>query len=1184
MQEKAAGGRRGRHKTALAVLFAVVVGLILALHPAVAPASTASVSGSGLTYVASPGERNVVTFSVASPSGITITDTGTTISAGPGCTSVSPHEVTCASGFLSVDVADQDDIVTLVDVAATVDGGSGSDTLNGGPSDDRLSGGPGDDILNGHEGDDTLVGGSGSDAFNGGGNTVTGTGVGLKDTVDYSDRSSPVTVDIDGVPDDGGTAEGDNVATDIESVIGGSSDDSLIGSASPNFLIGGSGNDVVDGGGEGDFLIGGEGDDILNGGAGADSVDANPFFDAPGDDTLNGGDGNDHLAGRTGADTLNGDGGADALAGGEGDDDLRGGSGDDHLVPDFGSDTVSGDSGDDWIEAGFCGDRFIVICGASEGSDALAGGDGTDSVSYARRQAGVLVTLDGVANDGEAGEGDGVSTIENIGGGDRDDTLSGDDRSNLLDGGQGNDTLNGGAGNDSLIGGLDGADVLNGGAGEDALDGGSGPQGDVFNGGDGIDTADYSSRNDPVTVDLDGKADDGATGEHDNVGPLGDVENIVGGSEFDVLRGNAAVNVLSGGDGDDLLGGGPATDVLIGGPGRDSADYSDHMNAVAVDLDGVADDGELGENENVGIDIEGIRGGAGNDTLIGNEGANTLEGGPGDDLLEAGFGADELIGGTGDDGADYSGRASPVIVDLDGSAGDDGETGEGDTVGADVEDIFGGSGSDTLIGNASGNSLEGGSGDDVLDGGLGDDLLAGGGGDDLADYSTRTGSVAVDLDGAVGDDGELGEGDTVGGDVEDVLGGSGDDVLGGNQSDNLVDGGAGDDLLDGRLGADKLVGGGDLDIVDYSERTSSLTVDLDGALGDDGETGEGDTVGADVEGILGGSGADTLTGNAGDNLLDGGLGADVLVGGGGLDLADYSSRTTSVTVTLDGSAGDGEAGEGDLVGGDVEDVAGGAANDVLVGNAGVNLLLGGPGADALDGGPSFDIFDGGDDDDRIQSRDGAVDLVLCGGGGGDSVVADGPDLVVDCEQVDKPPPIVVTGDATEIGETSATLNGTVNPNGQTTTVYAELGTTSAYGVRSPEVNVGAGTGDLAGTAKTTGLLPGTTYHYRFVATNAAGTSVGTDRTFTTAGTQLSPPPPTRPRVRVTQCRVPNVKGKTLAAARKALNRSHCTTGKVSRVNSKKVRKGRVIAQSPRPGTRLRNRGKVSLVVSRGRKP
>ena len=66
------------------------------------------------------------------------------------------------------------------------------------------------------------------------------------------------------------------------------------------------------------------------------------------------------------------------------------------------------------------------------------------------------------------------------------------------------------------------------------------------------------------------------------------------------------------------------------------------------------------------------------------------------------------------------------------------------------------------------------------------------------------------------------------------------------------------------------------------------------------------------------------------------------------------------------------------------------------------------------------------------------------------------------------------------------------------------------------------------------------------------------------------------------CSVPKVIGKRLAAARLAIAQSHCSTGKVSYVSSRKTAKGRVISQSRRPGRTLPANTKIDLVVSRGR--
>jgi serine/threonine-protein kinase len=65
--------------------------------------------------------------------------------------------------------------------------------------------------------------------------------------------------------------------------------------------------------------------------------------------------------------------------------------------------------------------------------------------------------------------------------------------------------------------------------------------------------------------------------------------------------------------------------------------------------------------------------------------------------------------------------------------------------------------------------------------------------------------------------------------------------------------------------------------------------------------------------------------------------------------------------------------------------------------------------------------------------------------------------------------------------------------------------------------------------------------------------------------------------------VPSVKGKPLAVAKRRIAAAHCRIGRVTRANSKTVRKGRVISQRPRAGRRLLRGSRVNLVVSRGRR-
>lgn len=251
------------------------------------------------------------------------------------------------------------------------------------------------------------------------------------------------------------------------------------------------------------------------------------------------------------------------------------------------------------------------------------GGPGADlmrarTVTYADRTAPVTAIDDGLANDGEAGEGDDVraSTYNSnpvqlhVIGGHGDDHLAGD----IVEGGDGDDDIttrwqaDGGGGADvlsaapvlpygrvELIGGP-GADRLTGGAGNDEFTGG--PGADMVRGGPGTDQLDDlwpTPR--PVRITLDDQPGDGPEGENDDIGA--DVENVSGGSGADTLIGTDAANVLNGGAGDDVIDGRGGDDEissqgpgsrLRGGPGRDriSAPMSADLDLRDGELDYVA--------------------------------------------------------------------------------------------------------------------------------------------------------------------------------------------------------------------------------------------------------------------------------------------------------------------------------------------------------------------------------------------------------------------------------------------------------------------------------------------------------------------------------------------------------------------------------------------------------------------
>ena len=101
------------------------------------------------------------------------------------------------------------------------------------------------------------------------------------------------------------------------------------------------------------------------------------------------------------------------------------------------------------------------------------------------------------------------------------------------------------------------------------------------------------------------------------------------------------------------------------------------------------------------------------------------------------------------------------------------------------------------------------------------------------------------------------------------------------------------------------------------------------------------------------------------------------------------------------------------------------------------------------------------------------------------------------------PPTVSTSPAASVGPTSATLGGSVNPNGRSTSWYVEYGKSTSYGSKSSSHNVGSGTATLTVSAAVTNLAAGVTYHFRLVASSSLGTTRGADATFTTQGGPLA---------------------------------------------------------------------------------
>lgn len=200
-------------------------------------------------------------------------------------------------------------------------------------------------------------------------------------------------------------------------------------------------------------------------------------------------------------------------------------------------------------------------------------------------------------------------------------------------------TVNAGEGDDAAVGG-GGDDDLDGEGGEDVLDGGAGD-----------DEVDGGADNDQIAGGTGNDSLDGGDGDDDASGGDGD----------DVFSGDSGDDSHVGGAGNDTFFGGAGDDDVVGGTGYDTA-FGQATGAppasLTITLDDVANDrmtAPSGEIDNVHADVEGVDNSffgqlsSGDDVLVGNAAANSLNGGSGNDTIEGGTGNDVLSGGGGND-------------------------------------------------------------------------------------------------------------------------------------------------------------------------------------------------------------------------------------------------------------------------------------------------------------------------------------------------------------------------------------------------------------------------------------------------------------------------------------------------------------------------------------------------------
>jgi Ca2+-binding RTX toxin-like protein len=667
-------------------------------------------------------------------------------------------------------------------IAVTLNGSNAVTVTVGGIAEDLIAkienivGGSGADTITGDTFANTFRGGSGADVLDGGGSS---------DTVDFSDKTEAVVLTLNGAVDAlvtiGGTAE--DTVRNIENIIGGSGNDELTGDAFANMFNGGLGADLLDGGAGSDIadysdrtgplvvalaganlatvMIDGVAEDGLRNIENIIGGSANDLFSGDGFQNLfDGRGGNDTVDYSTSikgiAVTLNGAIDATVSVGGAAEDTLRNVE---NVIGTDLSDVVNGDVQANSILGGSGAD----LLRGGGGQDVIDGGIGSDTIDFRDKTAGVVLVLAGAANAiatiGGVAE-DTVRNIEHIFGGSAADTLTGDNNSNTIRGGAGADSLDGGAGMDtadyrdqikSVVVTLDGANpatvrlgglvedtirnienisggsaadtltgdslanVLSGNDGADTLKGGLGN--DVLDGGIGVDIADFLEKTGAISITLNGAANATVVVGGVAEDTIRSVEGILSGSGNDTLIGDAANNMFRGALGADLI---------DGGAGVDTADYREKSTSVNVTLFGGNDSFVFvgGIVEDTVRNIEVVFGGKGNDTLTGDDFANTFNGNEGKDLLSGGGGADTLDGGVASDTANYRDKTASISVTLNGvtfSTVTIGGLAE-DTI-RNIENIWGGTGDDSMIGDLNANLLSGGGGSDTLFGGAGADIF-----------------------------------------------------------------------------------------------------------------------------------------------------------------------------------------------------------------------------------------------------------------------------------------------------------------------------------------------------------------------------------------------------------------------------------------------------------------------------
>lgn len=688
-------------------------------------------------------------------------------------------------------------------------GGSGNDTLTGNALANTLTGGGGNDSLSGAAGNDVYLFNTNSPL---GADSVTdSTGI---DTVSFLDSTSALVM---------------NLGLTTPQVVNGNLTLTLGSAVALENLIGGAGNDFLTGNALNNMLTGGEGNDTYL--IDADSTSGSDRIDetAGGLDTIDFSQTTTQnvaidLA-RTTAQVVNPELTLTLLTGTL-IENVIGGALDD---------TLAGNSLDNTLNGGFGNDTYVFDTDLTLGSDTIIeSAGGVDTLNFSTttprdiavdlsiataQYINAALTLTLSSN----------TTMENVIGGYRNDTLIGNALDNVLNGGGGNDVYFFNT-NTSL-----GSDKVTDTAGINTLSF-AGSTADVV-----VDLARTTAQ--PVNGNLALTLDSATT-----------IDNVTGGAGNDTFVGNSLKNILAGGAGNDtyvfdadLTLGTDTIDESEGG--ADTLTFSSTTTQnVTVDLSKTTSQKvSLGLYLIIlgGDTIENVVGGELDDTLSGNSLDNLLAGGNGNDTYV--FDTDLNLGhdtidesGAGSDTLNFSTTTiRDLTVDLSMAGAQIVNAGLTLTLssGTTIENAIGGSLNDTLIGNSLNNALTGGAGNDTYvfntSTVLGADTVADSSGTDTVSFIGSMIDVVANLGVAtaqfVNSHLTLTLGSAAA--IENLTGGSGNDILIGNGLNNVLTGADGNDVLSGVSGNDILAG-------------------------EDGRNI-----------LIGGAGLDTLTGGSSEDLL-----------------------------------------------------------------------------------------------------------------------------------------------------------------------------------------------------------------------------------------------------------------------------------------------------------------------------